>query len=210
MLALQANDEGSGCWSSSTAGGRIDDRPDVVATVRQFIQDHDATKLPVYCQGYSSGGTMCLKLPAYIEGSGDRVRLDGIVPVDVAPRGGFNAEAADGTSLRAGLDFPPAIWVVQDVSGRWCRAQQGHGRSTATRSKGAAWLARPPALRRAECPVPLVRPPQLGKARTRAPGQVDFLNSNGVPAAMIVVVVVVGGGAGCPGGPACYAQVAGV
>jgi hypothetical protein len=31
VLALQSADEGSGCWSSSTRDGRVDDRPRVRA-----------------------------------------------------------------------------------------------------------------------------------------------------------------------------------
>ena len=38
-------------------------------------------------QGYSSGGTMLLKLPAYLLEQGERgLRMDGIVAVDAAPR----------------------------------------------------------------------------------------------------------------------------
>lgn len=59
----------------------------------------------------------CLKLPAYLEDSGAKLRIDGIVPVDAAPRGGFSADAGDGR-LRKGVRFPPTLFVVMQVGGR--------------------------------------------------------------------------------------------
>lgn len=95
----------------------------VAATAVQFLKDHAATKLPVYYMGYSSGGTMLLKLPAFLQSeakwAAKGLRMDGIVAVDAAPSGGFNAEGSDG-KLKRGLKYPPVAYVVMEVgAGTW-------------------------------------------------------------------------------------------
>ena len=62
---------------------------------------------------------MLLKLPGYLleSGRGDELRVDGIVSVDAAPRGGFGAEGRPGR-LKAGLrGFPPVLYVAMQVCG---------------------------------------------------------------------------------------------
>ncbi|KAI7842763.1 hypothetical protein COHA_003511 [Chlorella ohadii] len=121
VLALQASNEASGCWSSTTNNGNQDDRIMVVDTVQQFLANHSMAGKPVYFQGYSSGGTMSLKLPRYILDEGKDLRIDGIIPTDAAPRGGFNAEGSDG-KLKKGLDYPPVIYVAMQAGGSRERA----------------------------------------------------------------------------------------
>lgn len=60
------------------------------------------SELPLYMQGYSSGGTMCLKLPEYLRGTGSDLTVDGLIPNDVAPRGGFNAGRWGGSTVQRG------------------------------------------------------------------------------------------------------------
>lgn len=59
---------------------------------------------------------MLLKLPGYLKQAGrqDELRMDGIVPVDAAPRGGFGAEGKGG-KMKGGLDFPPVLYVTMQV-----------------------------------------------------------------------------------------------
>lgn len=45
------------------------------------------------------------------------LRIDGIIPTDAAPRGGFNAEGSPG-KLKKGLDYPPVIYVAMQVWNR--------------------------------------------------------------------------------------------
>ncbi|PSC73168.1 hypothetical protein C2E20_3736 [Micractinium conductrix] len=121
VLVLQSADEGSGCLSSSTRDGRLDDRPRIIASVARFRREHRLTKLPLYVQGYSSGGTMLLKLPSYLQDQGSALRIDGIVSVDAAPRGGFNAEGKDG-KIKRGLAYPPTLFVTMRLGGSYERA----------------------------------------------------------------------------------------
>ncbi|KAL4443585.1 hypothetical protein ABPG75_011322 [Micractinium tetrahymenae] len=116
VLALQSNSP-SGCWSSSASKpGFVDDRVDVVETVAAFLKNTSMAAMPLYMQGYSSGGTMLLKLPAFLnsKGGGAALRIDGIIPTDAAPRGGFNFEK--------GLDFPPTLFVFMEGGGAAERA----------------------------------------------------------------------------------------
>lgn len=41
--------------------------PQVVDTVTAFLKNTSMAAMPLYAQGYSSGGTMLLKLPAFLE-----------------------------------------------------------------------------------------------------------------------------------------------
>lgn len=116
VLALQSNSP-SGCWSSSNSKpGFVDDRIDVVDTVTAFLKNTSMAAMPLYAQGYSSGGTMLLKLPAFLESKGGAatLRIDGLIPTDTAPRGGFN--------FQKGLDFPPTLYVFQERGGAADRA----------------------------------------------------------------------------------------
>lgn len=54
------------------------------------------------------------QLPRYIMDEGKDLRIDGIIPTDAAPRGGFNAEGSPG-KLKKGLDYPPVIYVAMQV-----------------------------------------------------------------------------------------------
>ena len=56
------------------------------------------------------------QLPRYILDEGKDLRIDGIIPTDAAPRGGFNAEGSEG-KLKKGLDYPPVIYVAMQVWG---------------------------------------------------------------------------------------------
>lgn len=55
-----------------------------------------------------------LQLPAYLLDTGKELRIDGLIPTDAAPRGGFGAEGAPG-KLRKGIDYPPTLFVVMEV-----------------------------------------------------------------------------------------------
>jgi hypothetical protein len=101
--------------------------------VERFQRDHRLAGLPLYVQGYSSGGTMLLKLPEYLRSENSGLRIDGIVSVDAAPRGGFNAEDDSGR-LKAGLAYPPTLFVVMQV-GRGAEGGRvlGGGRRTGKR-----------------------------------------------------------------------------
>lgn len=98
-------------------------------------------------QGYSSGGTMLLKLPGYLleSGRGGELRVDGVVSVDAAPRGGFGAEGRPGR-LKAGLrDFPPVLYVAMQARARGaglCCSDVRVGRWRGSRCMRAPRLAR--------------------------------------------------------------------
>lgn len=52
-------------WQRHLAGTRT--WLQVVATVSEFLKNTSMASMPLYAQGYSSGGTMLLKLPAYLK-----------------------------------------------------------------------------------------------------------------------------------------------
>ena len=98
----------------------------VAATVVDFLSNHSLAGLPVFFHGFSSGGTMSLKLPGYLHdccgegreegeapGPGAGLRIDGIVSVDAAPEGGFGAEDEEGRFKLP--SFPPTLFVVMEV-----------------------------------------------------------------------------------------------
>jgi hypothetical protein len=58
------------------------------------------------------------QLPRYILDEGKDLRIDGIIPTDAAPRGGFNAEGSAG-KLKGGLDYPPVVYVAMQVRVIW-------------------------------------------------------------------------------------------
>lgn len=111
-----------------------------------FLSNHSLAGLPVFFHGFSSGGTMSLKLPGYLHdccgegreegeapGPGAGLRIDGIVSVDAAPEGGFGAEDEEGRFKLP--SFPPTLFVVMEVRpgrgrlGGWERAScLGSGR----------------------------------------------------------------------------------
>lgn len=81
-----------------------------------FQRAHGLTGLPLYGKGYSSGGTMLLKLIAFAHAQGSKVRFDGLATVDAAPRGGFGADDYQTGKMRKGLRFPPTLFIVAKVS----------------------------------------------------------------------------------------------
>lgn len=140
---------------------------------------------------------MLLKLPGYLKQSGRQgeLRVDGVVPVDAAPRGGFGAEGKDG-KLKGGLQFPPVLYVAMQAraargsQGVACRSLAGIDCSVAARASGTC-TANPCFSCRA-CRDALALPSipfllQGGGAHARAPGQIEFLRSNGVPADLLTV-----------------------
>ena len=64
---------------------------------------------------------MLLKTPSYLQDQKSRTRLDGLVTLDAAPRGGFGVEdRKDPSRLKKGLKFPPTLFVAMEVSGSGC------------------------------------------------------------------------------------------
>jgi hypothetical protein len=95
----------------------------VAATVAAFQANNSLAGKPLYFQAFSSGGTMTLKLISYLASSAAEkagvahLKVDGIISVDAAPAEAFGAWA-DSEQLTVPY-YPPTLWLVMEVSGRW-------------------------------------------------------------------------------------------
>lgn len=57
----------AGCHSLLVYPSLVLRCPQVVATVAEFLKNTSMAAMPLYAQGYSSGGTMLLKLPGFLD-----------------------------------------------------------------------------------------------------------------------------------------------
>ncbi|KAL4448029.1 hypothetical protein ABPG75_005248 [Micractinium tetrahymenae] len=125
LLALDPNSRDL-CWSSSAKGSYVNDQPDVIATVSQFLRDQGLEGKPLFFAGASSGGTIALKLPPTLFAQNSRLRVDGII-AEVSSGGGTPADfgAADSQGRLKWPDYPPTFFVTMERDTGGQREAQG-------------------------------------------------------------------------------------
>lgn len=97
VVVMDPSDTRHLCWSSTNNDGWSNDQPRVIGTLMQLLQRRSLNSKPVYLWGASSGGTLALKMPLWLDK--------------------YRAWAAQ--QAAAGEQVPPLFSVAGIISGAW-------------------------------------------------------------------------------------------